>query len=99
MTLDTDTDEESGKDDYESDRLKKCRKLEIENDSLKKDVKKIKNCCKELAKKLDEAMTKVLNLAACGKQGKTNEEMSNLNVAKKGMWPLDLVKFYHLKGT
>ena len=99
MSLDSDSDNESGKDDYENDWLKKCRKLEIENESLKKDVKKIKNCCKELAKKLEEAMTKVLNLVACGKQGKTNEEMSNLNVAKKGMWPLNLVKFYHLKGT
>jgi hypothetical protein len=72
-------------EEIESAQMKKCRKLEMENDKLKGDVKKLKGHCKTLTDKLKVASTKVLDMAACGKQDKTKKEETNLKVAKHGM--------------
>ncbi len=71
---------DSSDDDVENDsvRRKKYRKVESDNDTLRADMKKLKAHCKALT-------TKVMNMAACGRQEKTKNSETNLKVAKRGM--------------
>ncbi len=87
----TPSDRESSDDDVENDMVprKKYRKVESENDTLKADMKKLKAHCRALN-------TKVMNMAACGRQEKTKNNETNLKVAKRGMCQMDLVRRYWL---
>jgi ribosomal protein L12E/L44/L45/RPP1/RPP2 len=66
-------------------QMVKYRKLETENDKLKLDMKSLVGECKKLKNQLKSATKKMVNIAACGKQGKSSKAETNLKAAKKGM--------------
>ena len=76
---------DSEDDDDEVAQMIKYRNLATENDTLKMDMKSLVGECKNLKKQLKSATTKMVNIAACGKQGKSSKVETNLKAAKKGM--------------
>ena len=87
----TDDDHDSSDNEEENDSVsrRKYRRVEIEKDNLKADVKKLRAHCRALG-------TKVMNMAACGRQEKTKNNETNLQVAKRGMCLMNHVRRYHL---
>ena len=77
--------DDSEDEDDDVARMVKYRKLATKNDKLKLDMKSLVGECKKLKKQLKSATTKMVNIAACGKQGKSSKAETNLKAAKKGM--------------
>jgi ribosomal protein L12E/L44/L45/RPP1/RPP2 len=75
---------DSDEDDDDYNVVVKNKKLETENDTLKEQVKILVGQCKSLKKQLSTATEKMVNMAACGKQGKSSRAETNLQAAKKG---------------